>query len=143
MTITETSITVIHQLSLQIPEFKHPYHLEVYQQRVASKKYLALAAIHNKTWMGFKLGYALDNETFYSWMGGVLLNFRRQGVAQALATYQEEWLIKNGYKTLKMKTRNTHKAMLIFAIKNGFFITGVKSKEKIKDYRIFLEKNLL
>ena len=142
MIIQETSLEIIHKISSQIPEFNTPYPLSEYKKRIDNTPHLALVAIINEEYAGFKIGYEIDKTVFYSWMGGVKSSFRRMGVAKALANHQEAWLKENDYKILKMKTRNQHKNMLLFALSNGFQITGVESRESIEANRIFLEKNL-
>ncbi|GEM75893.1 hypothetical protein VSA01S_20050 [Vibrio sagamiensis NBRC 104589] len=44
--------------------------------------------------LGFKIGYELDNSTLYSWLGGVVVNARNEGVAQMFLEAQEEWIIE-------------------------------------------------
>jgi len=75
-------------------------------------------------------------------MGGVLPEFRGLGIAKILAEAQEKWAKKQGYKRLVFKTRNQHKGMLIFALKNNFNIIGFKEKESIETNRILLQKEL-
>jgi GNAT superfamily N-acetyltransferase len=76
-------------------------------------------------------------------MGGVLPEFRRHHIANQLADAQEKWAKENGYTAITFRTRNRHKAMLLFSIKNGFQIIGVEPRETIDEYRILLRKNLL
>jgi len=64
------------------------------------------------------------------------------GIAQALADAQETWAKEQGYSTITFKTRNSHKAMLLFALKNGFNIIGFEAKETIAENRILLQKPL-
>lgn len=76
-------------------------------------------------------------------MGGVLPPFRQKGVAAQLAKVQELWVRQQGFRKVVLKTRNCHRGMLIFALKNGFQITNILPKKEIKDYRIILEKQLI
>ena len=39
--------------------------------------------------IGFKIGYPYNEDAFYSWVGGVLPNFRQQRIANKLAEEQE------------------------------------------------------
>ena len=128
-------------ISMQLPEFHNPHQKEVYEERLKGKKHLILIAFENKKPIGFKVGYERD-DTFYSWMGGVLPKFRKIGIAKALAKNQEEWARKNGFKTITFKTRNRLKGMLIFALKNNFNIISVEPRKPIGEYRILLRKNL-
>ena len=117
--IKNGSIEEAINISMRLPEFHNPHQKEVYEERLGSKKHLILIAYKNEEPIGFKVGYERD-DTFYSWMGGVLPNFRKSGVAKKLATVQEDWARKNGFQTITFKTRNRLKGMLIFALKNNF-----------------------
>ncbi|MEM9886642.1 MAG: GNAT family N-acetyltransferase [Bacteroidota bacterium] len=143
MTIKEADIETVVQLSLQIPEFYAPYTAEVYINRFTDKAHLILVAYEGKTLLGFKVGYEREKGSFYSWMGAVLPKHRRKGVAQALADYQEAWAIQQGYDTITFKTRNRLKAMLSFALNNGFYIFKVEERARIEEYRIWLRKRLI
>jgi predicted GNAT superfamily acetyltransferase len=130
-------------ISRQIPEFDNPHQAEEYRQRLAGKKYLMLIAYMDRHAAGFKVGYDKENDGyFYSWMGGVLPAYRQAGVARELSKVQEAWAKQEGYTGIRFKTRNKHKAMLMFGIKNGFGIIAVEPRATIEEYRILLEKNL-
>jgi len=129
------------KISKQLPEFHNPHQKTVYEERLGGKKHLVLIAYDEEKPIGFKVGYERD-DTFYSWMGGVLPNYRKSGVARNLATTQEDWARKNGFQTITFKTRNRLKGMLIFALKNNFNIINVEPREPIGEYRILLRKNL-
>ncbi|USD66731.1 GNAT family N-acetyltransferase [Vibrio sp. SCSIO 43136] len=92
--------------------------------------------------IGFKIGYALDNNTYYSWFGGVAPIGRKQGTAQALLDYQEQWVMKRGYKTLKVKSRNQFGNMLRFLIKNSYMIDDFEPKVPEIESRIWFKKHL-
>ena len=123
----------------QLPEFDTPYDEAKILEKINNKPYLNLIAFIDNLPAGFKLGYERDGY-FYSWLGGVLPKYRRNGVAKKLAEVQEKWALENGYETVTFKTRNRHKAMLIFALKNGFNIIGHEKKEKLAEHRIWLRK---
>ncbi len=137
------SIAELVTISRQIPEFTDPHGKEEYEKRLSGKKYLILVAYIDNQAVGFKVGYNKEDDTsFYSWMGGVLPAYRKAGVAKQLADVQETWAKENGFTSIRFKTRNKHKAMLMFAIKNGFQITAVEPREVLAEYRILLEKYL-
>ena len=91
--------------------------------------------------VGFKVGYEID-DAFYTWMGGVLPEFRDKHIATKLAEKQQEWTKQNGFTKIKLKTRNKHKAMLYFALSEGFIITDFEEKEDMNESNIILEKEL-
>ena len=54
----------------------------------------------------------------------------------------EEWMRKNGYQVLTVKTRNNLVDMRRFLAKAGFNITKVEVMPNAKDNRIYLEKEI-
>lgn len=76
----------------------------------------------------------------YSRMGGVLVPFRRQGLATALAGVQEKRAKEHGFFVIVMKTRNCRREMRIFALKRGFSSTGFTPKAAVDQHRIWLQK---
>lgn len=137
--IKEGDVETVVALSQQIPEFIHPHEATEYYKRINNVPHLILIAFVNAQPVGFKVGYERSGE-FYSWMGGVLPNFRRLKIAQALQEQQEQWAQQNGYPHITFKTRNSHKAMLIFALKNGFDIIGFSERDTVAEHRIILRK---
>ncbi len=129
------------ELSRQIPEFVSPHGSSEYERRFKNKPHLILIAYDGAKLVGFKAGYERDGY-FYSWMGGVLPEHRNKGIAQKLADEQESWAKQHNYPHVTFKTRNRHKAMLLFAIKNGFRIIGFEKHGDIEENRILLRKFL-
>ena len=129
-------------LSQQIGEFETPYSIGEYVKRLKDPSLILTGEIEEKV-VGFKVGYdRYDDGSFYSWMGGVLLDYRRKGVASELAVFQEKWAIDNGYKSIKLKTRNKHESMLAFAIEGGFQILNYELHKDIGEVKIWMEKIL-
>ena len=141
MTIEEGTIDQAIAISKAIPSFEGPLERAEYEKRLLGVPHLILVAYEAGTAAGFKVGYERSGY-FYSWMGGVLPSFRRLGIAKALADYQEEWAKQNNYFSITFKTRNQHKAMLLFALKNGFDIIDFEEKESVATNRIWLRKTL-
>lgn len=90
---------------------------------------------------GFKIGYRQDPGTYYSWLGGVLTEFRRQGIAEALMQHQHEWARRQGYLRIQTKTMNRWRSMLILNIQSGFDIIGTYQGMD-GSVRIILQKEL-
>ncbi len=141
--IQQTSIKKIYPLSLKIPEFSPHYAIEKYYERLNNRPHLILQANIDTKAIGFKIGYEIEEGIFYSWVGAVLPDFRKQGVARALANEMEAWLRARSYHTLRMKTHNQFRNMLLFAIGNGFQITDIEQGKQIAKHRILLEKKLI
>ena len=133
----------LHDFSVSCAEPRHPENpYEEYNRRLANVHHKILVAFVDDRPVGFKVGYALDQLTFYSWMGGVMPEFRRLGIARRLAANQEQWAGQNGYRIIKLKTRNIHKRMLIFALKSGFFVEDVELKNDPDQHRIHMIKHI-
>lgn len=128
----------------QVPELKNSHPEKIYETRMAGKKNLILIAFFGEKKIGFKVGYDKfqDGKNFYTWMGGVLPAFRKNGVAKILAQHQENWVKSNGFENIILKTRNSHRGMLIFALKNNFKIIEVIPYNDIEEHRILLKKLL-
>ena len=143
MQIKKGSFEECIKLSKIIPEFDSPYEINEYEKRCCDIHHLALIANINKMPVGFKIGYdRYKDGSFYSWMGGVIPNFRKNGVAHQLANYQESWAIDNSFSSIQMKTRKKHKSMIKFLLKRGFLIKDKIPMENILETRIIME-NLL
>lgn len=140
--VRTATIAEIHPMTRQIPEFIDPYPIEEYKKRLSNAPNLVLAAFDRDKIIGFKIGYERGAGVFYSWMGAVLPNYRKLGVAKALVKRQEEWALEQNYQKIQFKTRNKLRSMLLFAIKNDFNIIGIIEKETIGEYRIIMEKKL-
>lgn len=103
--------------------------------------YLTTAYIGEQA-VAFKLGYELNTRLFYSWLGGVIGEYRGLGIASALMTWQHEWCRKNGYVKIQTKTQNRFQDMLILNLKHGFAIIGTHESDE-KGLKIILEKKLI
>lgn len=117
---------------------------DFFENRYKDKQKLIIVSYYNNIPIGYIVGYNKyeDDESFYCWMAGVDINYRRLGALTALMKYQIEWAKSKGYKKLKIKTRNNRREMLSFLVKNNFYFTSVEPQENIEDYRINLEKNI-
>lgn len=69
--IREGSLEEVIRIVDQIDEFAHKETVESLASRVDGKKSLILIAEDEGDLLGFKIGYQLDEHTFYSWFGGV------------------------------------------------------------------------
>ncbi|MEM1081592.1 MAG: GNAT family N-acetyltransferase, partial [Pseudomonadota bacterium] len=65
---------------LQVPELDRYVSLEDFNIKLAEGSLVLVAEIEGEA-AGFKVGYPLSENTFYSWLGGVLPGYRQQGVA--------------------------------------------------------------
>ncbi|MEH7884286.1 GNAT family N-acetyltransferase [Bacillus sp. JJ1609] len=98
-------------------------------------------SLNGRKVIGYKIGYPLDEEKFYSWIGGVDPAYRTQGIASMLMEKQHTHLRANGFKVVQTKTKNKWRSMLILNIKNGFNIIGTYTDDE-GEPKIILEKRL-
>ena len=115
---------------------------DFFKDRITSKEdVVSLIAYQNEIPVGFKIGYRYNENTFYSWVGGVLPKFRKQGIAKQLADKQEFITKEKGYTKLRTKSMNRFKPMLILNLKNGFDIVQLYTNEKGQQ-KIVFEKEI-
>lgn len=102
---------------------------------------LTIVAIEENNIVGFKIGYEIEEHSFFSWIGGVHENSRNLGIASKMMNLQHSIIKERGYKKVKTHSRNNRKAMLILNLKHGFDIIDTFKTEK-GSLRIVLEKVL-
>lgn len=142
--IVEGALTEALEVLKKLPEFDTLLANEYYFDKIEGSPNLVLLAQLDAKTVACKVGYdKYKDGSFYSWLGGVIPEFRTEGIARKLANAQESWARKRGYKSIKFKTLNRHKAMIIFAVKNGFEIYNLKPKDELENYRIEMIKDLL
>lgn len=140
--ILETSFKNALFVLNQIPEFDETFTHEKLQRRLDDTMLILVAYLNNKA-IGCKIAYRRFNDnSLYSWLGGVVPEFRKQGVATLLNQKMEKLAKEKGYKSISFKTRNKFKAMLQFAIKNGYNIVDFETKQSIPENRIVLNKRI-
>jgi len=91
--------------------------------------------------VGFKIGYQRRPDQFYSWLGAVLPGFRRRGIATELLTRQHTWASEAGYSSIRTKTTNEWREMIILNLQHGFDIVGTEH-DRHDELKIVLEKGL-
>ncbi|WP_299494528.1 GNAT family N-acetyltransferase [uncultured Shewanella sp.] len=92
--------------------------------------------------IGFKMGYPLNEDEFYSWLGGVRPEYRNAKCAQEMLIYQENWIKEQGYKRVKVKSMNRFSSMLCMLIRNGYDIERVDEYGHSELERIGFVKSL-
>ncbi|MEQ9302550.1 MAG: GNAT family N-acetyltransferase [Marinoscillum sp.] len=138
------SIEEVVQLQSLIPEFVNPHRKAEYVSRLTGAEHVVLIAELNGDPVGFKVGYDrfLDGEVFYSWMGGVLPEHRGKKIAKLLLEKMMIWCKVKGYKILKFKTLNKHRAMIRFAISQGFEVVDFEPCTPNADSKIYFQKHI-
>ena len=141
-TIKPASLEELLIVDRQIPEFDGRNTLSKLQTKCADVEHLALVAYIDNEPVAYKLGYALDSNTFYSWLGAVAPKCRGQGIAQALLNAQEAWVKVNNYRAIKVKSMNRFPAMLSLLIKNGYAIAGYEDRDSPQTSKILFTKDI-
>lgn len=127
--------------SLEQVCFETPYSKEKLQRETSFKHNLRiLIAYKNNQPVGYKAGYELSSRVFYSWIGGVHPDFRGQGIAKKLMQKQHALIADLGHTSVRTKTQNKYKDMLILNLNFGFDIIGVYKSDQEEKQIIMLEK---
>jgi ribosomal protein S18 acetylase RimI-like enzyme len=133
----------IVQILNSIPEFDSLFYLEPINNKLKDKESIVLLAEYAGKPVGCKIAYnRYFDGSVYLWLGGVLPPYRRQGIASALLNVLEHEAKNCFFESIRLKTRNKHVPMLIFSLKNGFYISGFEKKGDIDDYRILMVKKI-
>jgi len=94
----------------------------------------------NNKVVAFKAGYILRPGLFYSWIGGVLPEYRRMGIAKKLLIEQHEHARKLGCTEIRTISTNSHKEMIICNLMHGFDI--LETKIRGDETRVVMTKRL-
>jgi GNAT superfamily N-acetyltransferase len=98
---------------------------------------LMLVAWSGEVPVGFKLGYRLDETTFYSAKGGVRDAYRRNGVARALLYAMLAVAGARGYERFVYDTfPNKHPGMTVMGLDEGFEVIRAGYSPRYQDYRL-------
>lgn len=141
--IRDGTVEELFQVHQSIPEFYEKTGIDFYRDRLKDRLFLASVAEVGGKLVGFKVGYESSKEgLLYSWMGGVIPEFRKSGVASKLADAQEKWAIDRGFTRIYFKTRNRFPDMIKFGLKRNFKIVEVIRRDSVEDFRIVMVKSL-
>ena len=66
------------QVNLKIPEFDREVTQDKFKSRLDGKDNLILVACSSSEPIAYKVGYAVSQTEFYSWMGGVAPDYRKK-----------------------------------------------------------------
>ncbi|WP_432357782.1 GNAT family N-acetyltransferase [Sporosarcina sp. UB5] len=114
---------------------------ELVEKASLRQNVLFVVAVEDNLVVGYKIGYSISADRYYSWYGGVHEEYRGRGIASKLMELQHRIVKEAGYETIETKTRNKWRNMLILNIKHGFDITETFADDE-GIHRIVLEKKL-
>lgn len=118
--ITEGTLAEALGVLARVPELAQGRPAETYAQRLQGRQALVLVAHQEGQPVGFKIGYALQADLFYSWIGGVVPAWRGRGIAQALMDAQQRWADAQGFAAIEVKSSARFPAMLALLERNGY-----------------------
>ncbi|MFC5411031.1 GNAT family N-acetyltransferase [Larkinella bovis] len=110
-------------------------------EEVSNRNLFTILALDDQTVVGYKMGYPRKPGHFYSWLGAVSPDYRRQGIAGELMRQQHNWCRANGFHTVRTHTRNQWRDMLILNLRHGFDIIGTIANSN-RPTTLILEKQL-
>jgi len=123
--------------------FRPPKELEFFRRRLVGRyNPLILVAHVDKQPVGFAMGFELKPSVFFSWLTGVLPDFRRAGIASQLHEAQAAWASDHDYHYIRMECHNSVRPILHMGIAMGFDIVGIRWDPDRADNLIIFEKSL-
>lgn len=126
-------------------EFGETYRKEDFEKRYKGKNPLIIAAYIDEGTkpVGYLIGFdRFKDGSFYCWLSGVWSEHGKRRIFHALMMYAQRWARKQGYKSVKIKTRNKRMNILHYLIKSGYFFLEVTPDPDPAENRILLEKNI-
>ncbi|MHB9010677.1 MAG: GNAT family N-acetyltransferase [Ignavibacteriaceae bacterium] len=97
------------------------FSLSQFHDRITrSNSVLTIIATVKNYLVGFKFGYGIESDTFYTWLGGVRPEYHRNGLGSEMIRKQIEWCRQKGFIKIRTETRNKWSEMLGLDLKYGF-----------------------
>ena len=90
----------------------------------------------DKQLIGYKVGYATAYNRYYSWMGAVHPDFRRQGIARKLMEMQHQWIDRSRFELLETQVAKSSIAMIKLNGEAGLKTSGIKVSKNGEPYLI-------
>ncbi len=103
---------------------------------------LTLLARMDEHPVGFWVGFELKPGLFYHWLGGVVSDVRRHGVARQLHEAQQAWSKDHGYEYVRCECLNHQREFIHFAIEVGYDIVGIRWDSTHADNLVVFEKTV-
>ena len=81
--------------------------------------------------VGFKVGFQVEDNEFYTWLGAVEKQYRNLSIAKEMQIFFEKSLAPLGYKSLKTKSNHQWIEQMCANLKNGFHIISVNDQQEV------------
>lgn len=92
--------------------------------------------------VGFWIGFELKPGMYYHWLGAVVPELRRHGIARQLQEAQQAWARDHEYEYIRCECLNHQREFLHFALDVGYDIVGVRWDSVHADNMVVFEKNI-
>ena len=139
--VGQAELPLIAQLYNEM--FRPSRDLQFFKRRLLGRhNSLLLIATMDRTAVGFATGFELKPSTFFSWLTGVLPDYRRLGIAKQLHEATYAWAVEHNYEYMRMECYNTHRPILHMAIEMDFNIVGFRWDADRSDNLIIFDKLL-
>jgi len=123
--------------------FSPPADEELFRRRFEGRRNISImVAVIEDCPVGFIIGFELTPTTYFTWIGGVMPDYRRAGVATQLMQGQQAWALDHGYDILRFECQNQHRPMLHVAITEGYDLVGIRWETSSSSNVVIFEKDL-
>ena len=134
-------LPVIVDLYSQI--YRPPRDIEFFRRRFLGRyNALHLIATLDERPVGFFLGFELKPSVFFSWLYGVLPEFRRKAIASQLMDAAHDWARQHEYASIRMECHNQHRPVLHMGIALGYDIVGIRWDPDRQQNLVIFERSL-
>ena len=118
---------LVEKLISELPEFTTKTGADEISERIASRDSHILLAIFGSAMAGFLVAYKEEDGIYYNWMMGVLPKFRKSGIGRKLMEVFERLAQAEGFRTVRVRTMNRYRGMLMLLVSRGYEITKYES----------------
>ncbi len=134
--ITEDQIVQIQEICWAIFDY---FDMKEFKMKFENYKptLLIIAVSNTNNLLGFKFGYTLNANVFFSWLGGVRQEHRNNGIASELMRLQFQWCLEKQYKFIETHSSFKWKNMIALNLKVGFRQVGTYLDKRGKPKIIF------
>lgn len=134
-------LVLIADLYSQI--FKPARDIEFFNRRLRGRyNGLFLVASVEGRAIGFAMGFELKPGVFFSWLVGVLPDYRRQAIGSQLFEALEQWARDHEYESNRFECHNQHRPMLHLGIAQKYDIVGIRWDPDRHANLVIFEKSL-
>lgn len=141
---TELSDKLLDDIvQLEAAVFPEPFSKEKIERKLAVQSSIRGIIVYSeKQPVGFKVGFERSPIVFYSWIGGVHPEFRKQGIAKRLIRRQHQWCKEKDYEKVATSSRNSFREMMILNLQEGFDIVDTHLDSQKNEVVVIFEKSL-